>query len=229
MPGILLPEFYFVLILLIVFSAIATRSRSLNKVGLMVGILVGLIAYYFGGIESFFILLVFFLVGESATRISRQISGSKEHEQRGIQNIFGNVGPGLILLMIRPASMSVAFFSVVSAALGDTLAGEIGRLSKQTPRMITPPFQKVEKGTDGGITILGLLASIFGGLVVGAVYYLITRDIYLSSLIVFAGLFGSILDSIIGATLQDAGLLDNNQVNFLAMLITGIILSIIGM
>lgn len=227
MPGILLPEFYIVLALLAVFTFIALQSRSLDKKGLIVGILVGLISYYLGGIESFFILLVFFLVGESATRWAREKGNSKEHEVRGISNVLGNAGPGLILLALHPVGMSIGFFAVVSGALGDTLSGEIGRLSKKQPRMITT-LQLAERGTDGAVTLLGLGASIFGGIVIGIFYFAVTRNGYLSALVIFAGFLGGVVDSILGASLQQWELLNNDQVNFLAMLITGILITIMA-
>lgn len=73
-------------------------------------------------------------------------------------------------------------------------------------------------GTNGGISAIGLIVSLLGGLAVGLANYamlvnIINADILAQSppqwpIIVaggFAGLFGSLVDSILGATLQYSG------------------------
>lgn len=73
-------------------------------------------------------------------------------------------------------------------------------------------------GTNGGVSWVGLLVSALGGLTVGLSYYLTvlyTVDAVVLELAApqwpliivggIAGLFGSLLDSILGATLQYSG------------------------
>ena len=61
---------------------------------------------------------------------------------------------------------------------GDTWASELGTVlnisldSKQEPRLITHPWRHVPKGTNGGVSLVGLIASFAGGLVVGVAFYL---------------------------------------------------------
>ena len=61
---------------------------------------------------------------------------------------------------------------------GDTWASELGTVlnisldSKQEPRLITQPWRHVPKGTNGGVSLVGLIASFAGGLVVGVAFYL---------------------------------------------------------
>jgi uncharacterized membrane protein len=79
-------------------------------------------------------------------------------------------------------------------------------------------LQFIVQGANGGVSWIGLLCSIIGGLLIGIFYYiviLITVDTAVLQqaapqwpiIIVagFGGLFGSILDSILGATLQYSG------------------------
>ncbi|GAA99393.1 hypothetical protein E5Q_06090 [Mixia osmundae IAM 14324] len=157
---------------------------------------------------------------------------------------------------------AIAFFS---ACMGDTLASELGMLARTKPRLVTT-FQPVPPGTNGGITPFGLLVSLLGGTWIGIVtivalsveshtcYTLWTQAkggfafaaeiVILASL---AGLFGSLLDSLLGATMQEtlyskrrskivhsrsskdevvriAGtpLLSNNAVNFVACMQQGV-------
>lgn len=71
-------------------------------------------------------------------------------------------------------------------------------------------------GTNGGVTIVGLLASLLGGMVVGVAYFIsqliFVNDLDISApqwpIIAFggmAGLLGSIIDSYLGATMQYSG------------------------
>ena len=96
---------------------------------------------------------------------------------------------------------------------GDTWASELGSvLSRSEPYLITT-FKKVPRGTNGGISLIGSLASILGGTFVGLAFYV--GIILGSSKIAFiesssqyqfdvifigslAGFMGSLIDSLLG-------------------------------
>lgn len=88
----------------------------------------------------------------------------------------------------------------------DTWASELGVLSKAKPRLITT-FRPVPPGTNGGVSVLGLAASALGGAFVGLLYLAMslfssTAQPQVVVLGAITGLFGSLLDSLLGATLQ---------------------------
>eukprot|EP01038_Epipyxis_sp_PR26KG_P010954 gene10954-14709_t len=118
---------------------------------------------------------------------------------------------------------SIGWSAVVShyaCANGDTWASEVGILSKSKPRLVTTLFlREVPKGTNGGISILGTLASTAGGCFIGVIFWIVPiitklfqslsingNDIYRESPIILigalSGFLGSLIDSLLGATLQ---------------------------
>lgn len=147
-----------------------------------------------------------------------------------------------------------------SCSNGDTWSSEIGTLSDAQPRLITT-FKPVRKGTNGGVTKTGLLAAAAGGSVVGVTFVMFgfftakcSSEVALKQLLVIplsalAGLGGSVIDSLLGATLQFSGyctvrnkvvgkpgptvkkisglsILDNNAVNFVSILLTTMVTSV---
>lgn len=187
------------------------------------------------------------------------------------QNVSGNAHP--LSPVVTPSSLAsnrVLTLIVVghfAACLGDTLSSELGILSTAQPRLITRPARTVPKGTNGGVTLWGTLVAGLGGAFIGSITCL-TFSAFSSvappagtqavifALATGAGLFGSALDSILGATLQQtlrhresgkilvgrkpataahdwtvvsgSNVLDNNAVNFIASATTAILTAYVG-
>ncbi|KAE9601856.1 hypothetical protein Lal_00041002 [Lupinus albus] len=202
----------------------------------------------------------------------------KEGGQRNWLQVLANSGIASVLVVIiwvltegqdkclnSQESPLITFFigGVIghySCCNGDTWSSELGILSDDQPRLITT-FKPVRRGTNGGVTKAGLLAAAAAGGVIGVSFVLLglltTKcgfDIALKQLLVIpiatlAGLCGSIIDSLLGATLQFTGfcsvrqkvvgkpgptvkkisgvsILDNNAVNLVSILLTTILTSI---
>ena len=198
------------LLTLLVFSVASYRRKLLDRDGVLIANIVGISIYLLGGLESFFLIVFFFVVAEAATKIGRSKIKAK-HERRTTSNILGNSTAAILALFLFSP---FGFYGAVSAALADTLSSEIGLLSKKKPRLITTR-EEVEHGTDGGITALGLGAAVLGAGMVGLIHYAQFQNPFLSVVLVLCGFLGSIIDSLLGALFELKNMLNNAEVNFL--------------
>jgi uncharacterized protein (TIGR00297 family) len=78
-------------------------------------------------------------------------------------------------------------------------------------------LKETEPGVDGGVTPLGEAASLAGALIIGLLA-MGTGMVGVFGIIVGAigGFLGTNFDSVLGATLQQKGILSNNGVNLVA-------------
>jgi len=130
----------------------------------------------------------------------------------------------------RASWLGIGVLGALSCANGDTWASELGTvvtIISSQPRLITS-FRSVPKGTNGGVTLGGLVFSLLGGALIGLTYYVVilfTIDsavlgrspsqfplIYLGAI---GGLLGSVVDSLLGATLQFSGIIKYNNNSYL--------------
>jgi uncharacterized protein (TIGR00297 family) len=96
------------------------------------------------------------------------------------------------------------------------MASEVGITS--TPRLITT-LKKVPPGTDGGISLIGTAAGIFGAGIIGISAYLLgifSDPVKTLEIAVISGTIGCFVDSILGAVLERKKYLNNEQVNLIA-------------
>lgn len=104
--------------------------------------------------------------------------------------------------------LACAILSHHATCLADTLASELGILSKKAPFLITT-FRKVPAGCNGGVTMNGFFFSFVGGFLMGLGQLIMDiisgLEVQPLKVLLFgsvSGLVGSILDSFLGATVQ---------------------------
>jgi Raf kinase inhibitor-like YbhB/YbcL family protein/uncharacterized protein (TIGR00297 family) len=209
------------LVLAVLISGAAFFSKSLSKSGMVAAAMLGTVIFGLGGLPWAILLVIFFV---SSSILSRLFSGrkkkfnekfSKGHRRDAAQVLAngGIAGLCVLLHLVFPFSPWpwLAFAAALAAANADTWATELGVLSKSPPRMINT-WKTAERGDSGGISLVGSLAALGGSFLIAALAVLIRPDlpydfggdywVAVALLITLAGFGGSLVDSLLGATVQ---------------------------
>lgn len=224
-------------VLSILIAGVGYRGHALARSGALGAILVGTIIFGLGGWVWGSLLVAFFV---SSSLLSRYRRADKQDladkfakgSRRDLGQVLANGGWGALLALATvPNSvwpvigrvhgvvgphplLTAAFVGAMAAVNADTWATELGVLSAIPPRLITTG-EVVPEGTSGGITPLGLFASLAGALLIGLLAMPLLRiHALLGGIIVSrlalglplaattGGLAGSLFDSLLGATVQ---------------------------
>lgn len=201
-------------IIIIPLAVISYKYKFLTHTGLIAAFIVGLTLTIFGNIRWFFLLLFFFLCCSIITKVrkdyKRNIGITDPEGARDWRNVLANGGIPMVYAILESITkgdvITAGFIGAIAIATADTTATEIGVLSKSPPRLITNLAKKVPPGYSGGISLLGTIASFFGGLII-SIISLIFNLIHaqpLQIIVLFStiGLLGSLLDSFLGAKFE---------------------------
>lgn len=159
----------------------------------------------------------------------------------------------------RSTWLAIGIMGSLACSTGDTWSSEIGSVLGSDPILVTSG-KRVPRGTNGGVSVPGLLFSFLGGILIGLGFYialLYTVDpLQLAKsppqwpvILVggIGGFLGSLIDSILGATLQFSGvdiktgqqvsrpgpgvkhisgleILDNHSINLISTIILGLLM-----
>jgi uncharacterized protein (TIGR00297 family) len=115
-----------------------------------------------------------------------------------------------------PAILLALPLAALAEAAADTVSSEIGQILGGQPRMITT-LRRVEPGTDGGISLIGTLVGVAAAAIIAAIgAWALGGGAALFWISAAGGVFGLFFDSLLGATLERRGWLNNDAVNFLS-------------
>ncbi|GAB4306717.1 MAG: TIGR00297 family protein [Methanobacteriaceae archaeon] len=212
-------------ILCVIIGAFTYYRGALDFLGSLFMVIMGLIIIFTAGFNWLLLIFLFFILGMLFTRYKHQYKteiGVYEGK-RTAKNVISN---GIVAFVMASFGNYAGFIGAVATATADTLASEIGVV--KTPRLITN-LKKVPPGTDGGISIIGTAAGIFGAGIIGIAAY--SLNIYPDPFVtlkisIIAGTVGCFMDSILGAVFERRNYLNNESVNLLATL-TGAFLGIL--
>ncbi|MBP9040905.1 MAG: DUF92 domain-containing protein [Anaerolineaceae bacterium] len=197
----------------------AFQLKALNKSGGWAAFGLGTLVFGLGGFAWALVLMVFFITSSGLsllfkkrkTTVEEKYAKGSRRDARQVLANGGLAGAAVIAHVLFPTSILpwVAFSAVFAAANADTWATELGVLNRTSPRLIHTG-KVVPAGTSGGVSLAGMLAAAAGSMIVAATTYIFwpltglagANRLLLSLLIVVAGFLGSIVDSVIGATVQ---------------------------
>ena len=244
----------------------AYRRKSLTTLGCVTAGTTALIHAAHPSALPFTLLLVFFVLGTSATKVKHDIKASLTLSSSGKSGgegartsvqVLANSGVASILCLVHvgkfglgaalpcfgpkggmgtgsdEAVSSILLVGIIAnyvSVTADTMSSELGILSKRQPVLITKIWKKVPKGSNGGITLDGVIWGWLGSAVIAVVsvvllplcgmeegwtgwakgmlgvspgtVWTMKDKAVLVGLFSLWGAMGSLLDSLLGALLQ---------------------------
>ncbi|MEM7052716.1 MAG: DUF92 domain-containing protein [Acidobacteriota bacterium] len=212
-----------------VLAVLAYGARSVNLSGALAGWLIGTTLYGFLGWRGFLLLLAFFVIGTACTKLGYQRKAKKKLAQegggrRGARHALANTSVAVACAVFAvatpyPLLFTLAFAGAFATAAADTAGSEIGQLLGKRTFLITN-LRPVPAGTEGAVSVEGTVASILASAVIAALGAGLGLFPWWGvAVVVVAAFIGTTLESLVGATLEKRGLLDNEAVNFLNTLV----------
>jgi uncharacterized protein (TIGR00297 family) len=197
-------------VLAIAVAAGAWRLRALSTGGAMAAAALGTLAVMAGW--SWAILLVVYFV--TATLLSRYRARDKDARTNGIiakdgardaLQVLANGGAfgvsALAHIVWGHAAWQLVAGAALAASAADTWATELGVLAGRPPRSIIG-WRPVPVGTSGGVTLQGLIGALAGAATIALATRLVRWPLAAGIAALVGGVAGSLLDSILGATVQ---------------------------
>ncbi len=195
-------------------AVLSHRLRTLTAGGAMAMFALAVPIFGFGGWKWTLPIAVFFILSSLLSRLGRSAKarydsvfekGSRRDGGQVLAN--GGVAGALMVLSLVSGwpSLYPYYCAALASATADTWATEVGTLSGQRPRRI-PCFRPVPAGASGGVTLAGLLSALAGGMTIALSGWVFLRAesgaSQLLYLVGLSGFLGSLVDSLLGATLQ---------------------------
>ncbi|HQJ10937.1 MAG TPA: DUF92 domain-containing protein [Anaerolineae bacterium] len=206
-------------------AGLGYRKHALAASGVLGAMLIGTIIFGLGGWVWGMVLITFFVLSSGLSAYKKAVKQTlaekfEKGARRDLGQTLANGGLSALIalaaLLWRSPTLFAAYLGAMATVNADTWATELGVLSRRQPRLITNG-KVVEPGTSGGVSWLGLGATLAGGLCIGlAALAFLALDVRLGGpgasdagmtwkllpITMGGGLAGSLADSWLGATVQ---------------------------
>jgi uncharacterized protein (TIGR00297 family) len=200
-------------------------ARTVTIPGAVCGAALGIVIVLTAGWGGWALLLATFVLAVIASRLglrqkTRLGIAEERGGRRGAGNAIANTGVAAAAAVLGALSYAhqpahVAFVAALAAGGSDTVASEIGKAWGRRTLLVST-FRRVPPGTSGAVSAEGTAAGLLGALALCAfgVACSLVPAWTLPALVVGATL-GSFAESVMGATLEERGVLNNDVLNFL--------------
>lgn len=203
----------------VIFAMAAWLARGVNGSGALAG---SAIAFVMAerDVRLFWVLLLVFAVTLAATRAGKSRKHALKAEEapggRTAAQVMANLGIAGLITVAAPETWPVLAVAALAEAAADTCSSEVGMAYPGKTVLLTS-WKPVSPGVDGGVSLRGTLAAVIAAaLISGAAVALKLVPQHFTLAIIYAGLLGSLVDSLIGALLERRGMLSNDVVNLLS-------------
>lgn len=221
----------------ILLAAGAVYARALTPLAGGIATVFGCAIVVTAGFPYLALMILFLAASVVATRYRFEEKRRRKLQEgtsgeRGVANVLAHilipaslaVVGGTSLALLPQEGLGVLYTSALAFGASDTFASEFGVLAGRARSILS--FGEVPPGTNGGISGTGEAFAFAGAATTGVVgiglFAVFGRLPHASGLfllaVVVAGFLGCQLDSVLGATLENRGLLSKHSTNFLGML-----------
>ena len=212
-----------------VLGVLAFAIRGVDRSGAITGWVLGTAIWGALDWPGWLLLFAFFVIGTGCTKLGyRRKAAAKLAQEKGgrrsARHAIANGGVAAAAAVFAattpyPELFALACAGALATAAGDTAGSEIGQLWGRRTFLVTT-LRPVPRGTQGAVSLEGTLAGIAASAVVAALGAWGGLYPWMGVVVVVVAAFlGSLLESVVGATIERRGLLDNEAVNFLNTLI----------
>ncbi len=193
-------------------SGVSFRVKFLTLSGSIATFILASFIFGLGGIKWSVPILTFFVLSSILSKLRKKKNESVEiyFEKSGVRDylqVIANGGLGGILVIINTINPNEIYYLIylatLSAVCADTWATEIGTWKKTATYNILN-FKPVEQGVSGGISAIGTIGAVLGSIAIlfSGILWIDISYIHYAILIITTGVFGSMIDNILGATIQ---------------------------
>ena len=199
-------------------SVLALWRGSVDPGGAVVGVALGTVIFAVGSPFFWLILMAFFVsstalgwVGPVKKEALKAIH--QKGNRRDLFQVLANGGMGTLMALLfgltRDPAWALGFAVSFASSNADTWASELGVLSRRSPVSL-PGLRPVPRGISGGVSMAGCAASLAGAAFIALIFaaenlclhVLSGGFIRVAAFVAAAGFLGSLLDSLLGGTLQ---------------------------
>jgi len=201
------------------------QARTVSLSGAIGGAVIGSTIFAAAGAGAWGLLMLTFIAASLASRLGlerKTMLGIAEERggRRGAGNAVANCGVATIAAIAAatsphaPAALLV-LVAALAAGGSDTVASEVGKAWGRSTFLVTT-LGRVKPGTPGGMSVEGTAAGIVAAFALAAAGVglgLIPGSAVAA--VVIGATAGALVESVLGATLEGPGILNNDMLNFI--------------